>query len=456
MVYDVIVIGGGPGGYLAAQRAGQAGLSVLLLEENRLGGTCLNAGCIPTKTFLRSARLYYNSKNAQQYGVDCQSSTLDHSAVLKRKNRVSNALVAGVQSGLRAAGVRVVNAKGTVSGRCSEGFVVAAQGENFQCRKLILASGSRPILPRIEGLDAAIASKFALGSRELLDLPELPEHLCVIGGGVIGLEMATYFLMAGVSVSIVEATKKLGGNIDSEISSAVQAGCEKLGAEIFLSSQAVRIEETGVIIQTEGKSSRISCDRVLLCVGRYPNLDSLGLEKLHIPADGKGIRVDEYSQTGISGVYAVGDCTGLSMQAHVAYRQAEVAVRHILGEKDPLRILSIPSLIHTEPEAASVGMTPEAAKAEGFDTVISRISMNYSGLYMAEIEDGNGFIKLVFDRKRRVLIGAHIVGGPASELITLCSVFIDNELPVDRIKEYVFPHPTYGEAIREAIFAAKL
>lgn len=456
--FDVIVLGAGPGGYLAAERAGQAGLSVLLIEKQYIGGVCLNEGCIPTKTLLHAARIYHAGGNSRSIGVRSEKMSISQTAVLQRKRVVTAALVSGVKAGLRAAKVKTAEGTGLLRGKDERGFLVEVGGELHIGRNLILATGSRPILPGIEGLRAAQESGFALTSTETLELRERPAKLCVIGGGVIGLEMASYFAMCGTEVMVVEAQAAIGGGLDRDAAELVKKGCEKLGIRFWLESRAVRVcaEEKTVAVSGKDGEETLSCDRVLICIGRRANTEGFGLESLHVPTDERGVLVDECARTGVPGVYAVGDCTGRNMLAHVAFRQAESAVNAILGKTDPINWHCVPGLVHTEPEAAFVGMSPEEAAAAGYDTVVSKLSMNYSGLYLAETVDGTGIIKLVFDRKTKTMLGALIVGGPASELITLCAVFIETRMPTEGIKRLVFPHPTYGEAIREAICAAGL
>ena len=454
--FDVIVIGAGPGGYLAAERAGQAGLKTLLVEKTHIGGTCLNEGCIPTKTLLHSAKLYDASVNGTRYCVSVEGAKLDHPEVIARKRAVTANLVAGVKAGLKASKVKTAEAEAILRGRDEAGFAVEAAGEIHHGRNLILATGSHPIVPGIEGLADGMKSGFVLTSTELLELPEVPDTLCVIGGGVIGLEMATYFAMAGSKIEIVEAMGKVAGNLDADATSVIQKACEARGMRFHLNTRAVSFRDGAVVVEQEGKQETIACSKALLCIGRAANLEGYGLETIHVPTEKGAIPVDEHCMTGVPGVYAVGDCNGTNMLAHVAYRQAEVAVSHILGRDDPMRWACVPGLVHTDPEAAFVGLTLEEAKAKGIDAAGVKLSMNYSGLYLAENENGQGIIKAVFDKKKRTMIGAVIVGGPASELITICGIMIDNELPIERMKSYVFPHPTCAEAIREAIFAAKL
>ena len=454
--FDVIVIGAGPGGYLAAERAGQAGLKALLIEKQHIGGTCLNEGCIPTKTLLRSSKLYHASVSGKPYAVTVEGASVDHPAVVARKRAVTANLVAGVKAGLRGAKVKTVEAEGIITGRDADGITVTANGETYHGKNLILATGSHPIVPGIEGLADQVKAGFVLTSTELLEIPEVPEKLCVVGGGVIGLEMATYFAMLGSKIEIVEAAAKVAGDLDSEATDVIMKSCEELGMVFHLNTRASSFSSGKVTVECGGEKKDIECSKVLLCIGRKANTEGYGLETLHVPTEKGAIKVDEYCMTGIPGVYAIGDCNGTRMLAHVAYRQAEVAVNHILGKNDPMRWACVPSLVHTEPEAAFVGKSVEQAKAEGIDAVGVKLTMNYSGLYLAENENGTGIMKATFDKKKKTMIGATICGGPASELITICSLMIDNELPVERMKSYVFPHPTCAEIIREAIFAAKL
>jgi len=456
MQYDLIVLGGGPGGYLAAQRAGEAGLRTLLLEQNHIGGVCLNEGCIPTKTLLHAAKILDYCQNGKAYGVTCDNPVLHHETVLARKDRVVKKLVAGVNAGLKKSGVDVKLDRGVIAGRSAAGILVSAGGETFAGKRLVVSTGSQPVAPPICGLAEAMETGFALFSGGLLQLRQVPERLVVIGGGVIGLEMAAYFAGAGSRVAIVELLPKIAGAIDAEISAVLQKSLERKGVVFHLQARAARLEDGAVVVEQDGLATRLPCDRVLLSIGRRACIQDFGLEKLHAATGRAGIVIDGQCRSSVPDVYAVGDCTGRSMLAHTAYRQAEAAVNTILGKPDRMRYDAIPSIIYTNPEVSTVGLTLEQAVKAGHDAAAVTLPMSFSGRYVAENERGDGRCKLVFDRARSTLIGAHVVGGASSEFILSCGILIESEMTLSRMKELVFPHPTVCEIIREAIFQARL
>ncbi len=456
MQYDLIVLGGGPGGYLAAERAGSAGLRTLLVEKRYIGGVCLNEGCIPTKALLYSAKVFEYCRHGEAYGVTCESPVLQHEAVLARKDKIVKKLVAGVNAGLKKSGVDVRMGEGVIIGKNADGIQVSLGNEVHTGKHLIISSGSQPIIPPIPGLGEAVDSGFALTSGGMLGLKELPARLVIIGGGVIGLEMAAYYASAGSQVTVVELLPKIAGAMDKEISSLLQKNLERRGVAFHLGAKAARLESNAVVMEKDGVSAELPCDKVLLSIGRKASTQGIGLEVLQVVTRGGNIAVDEQCLTNVPNVYAVGDCNGRSMLAHTAYRQAEVAVNAILGKKDRMRYSAIPGIIYTDPEIGTVGLTREAAENEGIDAVSVTLPMNYAGRYMVENERGDGICKLVFDRKHQTLIGAHVIGGPASEFILSCGILIETEMTLSHMKELVFPHPTVCEIIREAIFQIKL
>lgn len=456
MKYDLIVLGGGPGGYLAAERAGAAGLSTLLVEKRQLGGVCLNEGCIPTKTLLHSAKLLEGCRNAGPYGVTCEHPALHHGEVLSRKDKVVRRLVAGVKSALRECGVDVLMGEGRIAGKSESGILVSAGGAVYTGANLVIATGSRPALPPLPGLEKAMGRGFVLTSSGILSLREPPEKLVVIGGGAVGLEMAYYFSAAGSAVTVVELLPDIAGGMDEELSLLLRKNLEGRGVAFRLSARVSAVTEGAVAVERNGAAEELPCDRVLLCVGRRPVTEGIGLEALPVTAINGGIETDSLCRTNVPNVYAVGDCNGRSMLAHTAYREAEVAVNTILGLADEMSYRAIPSVVYTCPEAAAAGLAEKAAREQGVETAAVRLSMNYSGRYQAEQERGDGICKLIFDRQRRTLVGAHLLGGPASELIFSCGMLIESRMPLEQMKRFVFPHPTVGEIIREGLFRAEL
>ena len=457
MAYDVIVLGGGPGGYIAAERAGHAGLKTLLIEKRALGGTCLNEGCIPSKVLLNSSKIFhYTTDYGKLYGVVCDGSHVEQKTVIERKRRVIDTLVGGVGMAMKANHVEVVNAIGTIAGRNGDTIAVEAEGKTYEAKYLIVATGSKASVPPIPGVKEGIASGFVMTNFEALELTELPKRMVVIGGGVIGLELAAYYGVVGCQVDVVEMLPKIAGPIDNEISTLLQKGYEKEGMTFHLGAKVVRVEGDGVVFEKDGKEQKLTCDKVLLAIGRKPVIDTCGIERLGIVTERGAIRVDDQMRTNALNVFAVGDCNGKSMLAHSAYRMGEVAINTILGRKDRMRYKAIPSVLYTNPEVACVGMSEEQAKEAGIDTVSVKLPMAYAGRYVAENEGGNGIAKFIFDKKYRTLIGAHVMSNYSSEFIVACGIMIEQEMTVDAIREIVYPHPSVSEIIREAAFAVKL
>ena len=450
--FDLIVIGGGPAGYVAGERAGAAGMSAAVFEERSLGGVCLNEGCIPSKALLNSAKLYYYAQHSGQYGVKTEGARLDHKTVITRKDRVVSKLVAGVQAKLKHSKVTVISARATIAGRDEAGFIVEARGERYGAAKVLLAAGSKPIVPPIPGVREGIESGFVVTSREMLDVSEIPERLVVIGGGVIGLEMASYFSTAGAKVTIVEMLDRIGGALDTEVAASLLKNYEKQGIDFKLGCKVTGVEENGVRYEAADGERVVEADKVLLCIGRRACVDDLGLDTVGALTDNGAVVTDEYMRTNVSGLYAAGDVNGKYMLAHTAYREAEVAVNHMLGRRDVMRYNAIPSVIYTNPEVASVGETEESAQQKGYAAKTVKLPMAYSGRYLAEVEGGNGFCKLVVDTEHNRLLGAHIMGSYASEMIFGAGLMIETEMKIDDIKEVVFPHPTVCEIIRETLF----
>ena len=452
-IYDLVVIGGGPAGYLAGERAGHAGLKTVVIEKREFGGVCLNEGCVPSKTFLNSAKVLDYANHAKNYGVTIDgSATISQKEVVERKNGVVKMLVSGVKGQLKRNKVKTIKAEAYIEGKTDEGFAIKAGDEKIVAKRLIIATGSMPVVPPIPGLKENIESGLVMTNREILDLDYIPKTLTIIGGGVIGLEMASYFSSVGTQVTVVEMLNKIAGPTENEISSILQKSLEKKGVIFNLGAKVTAIESDGVVYEKDGKTEKIVSEKILLSIGRRAVTQGFGLENINVYLERGAIVTDEQMRTNVANCYACGDVNGKVMLAHTAYREAEVAINTILGKKDAMRYNVIPSVIYTNPEVGSVGETEESAKQKGLDVKCVNIPLTYSGRYVAENTDLNGICKLIVNNKTNTLIGAHIIGTYSGEYIANVSSMIDLEVDIENIKKLVFPHPTVCEIIREAIF----
>ena len=451
--FDVIVIGGGPAGYNSAEYAARHGLSVLLVEKAKLGGTCLNVGCIPTKALLYAAKMYhYASRAGEPFGVSAGPVSFDHAAAVEKKNEVVKTLVQGVASSLRQCKVQVEEGEARLSRKDGKLLVTAGE-ETYAGRNLILATGSVPSVPPIEGVKEGLASGEILTSNEILDLKEVPGKLVIVGGGVIGFEMAAYFREAGSEVTVIEMLDKVLGANDREVSRLLQKEMEKKGVVFHLSSSVTKIAGGKVVFQKDGKEESAAYDKVLMCVGRRPASQIEGLKELGVQIERGAVVTDEYMRTNVPGIYAIGDVNGKVMLAHVGYREGEAAVSHILGKKDPMNYDAICGVVYTNPEAAFVGMSEEQAKAAGIDYTVKKVSINFSGRHVAENGMSSGVCKLILDTKKNIILGAALMSSYASEYVYALALMIQNKIPAEAILRTVFPHPTVCEIIREALLS---
>ena len=447
-VFDLIVIGGGPGGYLAAERAAHAGLKTALFEKNSLGGVCLNEGCIPSKALLNSAKHYEHALHGAAFGVSCKDVTIDQNAVINRKRKVVRTLVSGVRAKMKGAGVTVFMEEAKIEGKTAEGFTV----NGHTAKNLIIATGSTAAVPPIPGVKENLGS-FVLTNREVLELTEIPEKFAVIGGGVIGLEMAAYYATVGSKVTVIEMLDHIAGPTDLEISSLLQKELEKKGITFLLSHKCLSLEPGTVWAESPaGEKIAVAADKVLLSIGRRANFDSLGLDTIGVECERTGIKTDYAGRTNIPGVYAIGDVNGHHMLAHTAYREAEVAVNTILGKKDYMRYTANPSVIYTQPEIASVGKTEEECKAKGVDYEVRKLPMVYAGRFVAENEGMDGLCKVIVDKKRRTVLGVHLIGTYTGEMIWGAAEMIEMQMRVTDARQIIFPHPTVSEIIRETLW----
>jgi len=454
-MFDLIVLGAGPGGYLAAERAAHAGLKTLLFEKRALGGVCLNEGCIPSKALLNSAKTYEHALHAAAYGVTCDNVTIDQQAVVARKAKVVKTLVGGVKAKMRACGVTVVMEEAVIRGREGDAFVLEAGGKTYSGSKLIIATGSSPAVPPIPGVKENLGG-FVLTNREILDLQQIPGKLTVIGGGVIGLEMAAYYAAVGAKVTVIEMLDHIAGATDREIGSMLQKELERKGVTFLLGHKCLEMAPGTVWAETPtGEKIPVEADKVLLSIGRRANTQGIGLETIGVEVARTGITTDSRGRTNVPGVWAIGDVNGHHMLAHTAYREAEVAVNDILGKADAMRYHANPSVIYTQPEIASVGKTEEECREKGIDYEVAKLSMLYSGRFVAENEGADGLCKVIIDKKRRNILGVHMIGSYTGEIIWGAAEMIELQLRVSDARQIIFPHPTVSEIIREVLWEFK-
>jgi dihydrolipoamide dehydrogenase len=449
-MYNLAIIGGGPGGYVAAERAGAKGLKVILFEKKALGGVCLNEGCIPTKTLLYSAKLYDNALGSSKYGVNATGVSFDFSQMMDRKQKVVKKLVAGVGAKMKAHHVETVQALATIKGRTQNGIEIEADGKIFVAENLLICTGSEAFVPPIPGLGAV--GDTILTNREILELKEKPESLVIIGGGVIGMEFASFFNSLGTKVTIVEMIDEILGGMDIELSAMLRQMYAKKGITFHMSSKVTEVKGTEVFFEQGGQRQSVKGDKILVSVGRRAVTAGYGLENLGVELYRGGIKVDEKMRTNIPNVYAAGDVTGFSLLAHTASREGEVVVNNLTGRADRMRYNGIPGVVYTNPEIAGVGLTEEAAKAKKVTYKVAKLPMSYAGRFIAENEGGSGLCKVLIGEHDEVL-GVHMLGNPSSEMIYGACMAIEAELTLKEMEEVVFPHPTVSEIFKETVFA---
>ena len=453
-MFDVIVIGGGPGGYLAAERLGHRGKKVLVIEKQYMGGTCLNVGCIPTKTLLNSAKHYLHAKEAGQFGVHTDNVSFNMTEMMSWKEQVVKTLRSGVTSSVKKCGAQIIEGTGVI---VAPGSVkVAETGETYQAKAILVAAGSVPAMPPIPG---AKDNPAVVDSTGLLSVGACPERLCVIGGGVIGVEFASLFGTLGSQVSVVEMMDEIIPPMDKEQAPLLRKALHN--TTFHLGCKVERLEGGTVHFTTkDGKQESVTADLVLMAVGRRSETQSWGGKEIGVDITPKGVNVDDRMRTNITGIWAAGDVNGRSMLAHSAYRMAEVAVNDICSyldgteNRDLMRYNAIPWVVYSIPEAAGVGMTQQEAESKGIAVKTASVPMLVSGRFIAENgTKATGTVKVVADEQTDMILGVHILGPYASEMIWGAAALIENEMRVQDVKQMIFPHPTVCEAIREAIWS---
>ncbi len=446
MTYDLIVLGGGPAGYVAAERAGERGLKVLLLERRHLGGVCLNEGCIPSKTLLNSAKYYRHATHGTAYGVEAKDVSFNWAAVHARKTKVIETLRSGIAGLMKKNQVTVVNA----AGKLMPGRRVEADGKVYEAANILLATGSAPARPPIPGLELP----GVVDSTGILALERRPESVAVIGGGIIGCEFACYYASLGVPVTVIEMLPEICPTLDEEIARVLRGGLEKLGVVFYTGAKVQRIAETTIQFQAGGETKEIPREVALVATGRAPVVADLGFEAAGLDFDRRGVKTDDRGATNLPGVWAAGDVTGRGWLAHAASRMGEVVVNNLTGRPDRMRFDAVAGVVYTNPEAASVGLTAAQAQARGIPVKTAKLPMSASGRYLAEHAGERGLAKVVLHAETKALLGVHLVGGACSETIWGAAALIEAEYRAREIADLVFPHPTMSEIIRDAVLLA--
>lgn len=450
---DLAIIGGGPAGYVAAERAAARGLDIILFEKKDLGGVCLNEGCIPTKTLLYSAKVYDYAKHGDKYGVYAPDATFDFGKIVARKNKTVRKLVAGINATMKAHNVRVVKGEAHIKGRTEEAIEIHCNDETYQAKNLLLCTGSEAFIPPIPGVEEA--GERVVTNREILAMKEQPFSLVIIGGGVIGMEFASLYNSLGSEVTVIEMLPEILGGLDPEISAMLRDIYTKRGIRFHLSCKVTEIKDNEVIfVDSEGAQASVTGEKILMSVGRRAVTTGFGLETLGVETERGAVRVDAKMRTNVPNVYAAGDITGFSMLAHTASREGEVVVNNLTGLEDEMRYHAIPGIVYTNPEVATVGLTEEQAQNKGIEYIVAKLPMTYSGRFVAENEGATGLCKVLFNPQRKIL-GVHMLGNPCSEMIHGACMAIEQGMTVEALQKVVFPHPTVSEIFKETLFAIK-
>lgn len=439
MTSDLIIIGSGPGGYRTAEYAAKKGMTVTIFEKGEAGGTCLNCGCIPTKTLCRHAEILDTLRDSEVYGLEGLSYQFNFGRVMERKREVTAALRQGVETLMGAPGITFVRAEA----RFKDEHTVIANGEEFTAKNIIIATGSRAKMPPIKGIDLP----HVLTSTELLDIESLPKRLCIVGAGVIGMEFASIFNSFGVEVTVIEFLKECLPALDSDIAKRLRQTIGKRGVNFFMQSGVKEITPEYVIFERKGKTEQVEADTVLIATGRAANTEGLGLEEAGVVFDRNGIHTDEHLQTNVPGIFAIGDVNGKCMLAHAATFQGLHVVNHLMGEDDGIKLDLVPSAIFTHPEAAGIGMTEDRCKAEGIEYVCKKGYYRANGKALA-MNETDGLVKLLAGNDGR-LIGCHIYGAHASDMVQEISSLMTKGATVKELADMIHTHPTLSEILQE-------
>jgi len=448
MKYDFAVIGAGPAGYVAAKKAAASGLKTLLVEKSKLGGVCLNEGCVPSKTLLQAAKTYHHAKHGSIFGVEVEGLSFDFPKAHAHKNQVMDKMRSGIAGLMKKHKVDVVEGEATLL----PGLAVSINGETHEADNILLCTGSSPSVPPIPGID----SEHVVDSTGILNRETLPDHLIIVGGGVIGCEFACMYASVDIPVTVLEAMPEICPNLDPEVAAVLREELTKKGVNFKLDTKVESIDPKSVSFANADGSDSLEGDLVLVATGRTPNTKGLGLEELGLDIDPRGgVRADDRGATSVPGLWAAGDVTGQAWLAHAASRMAEVVVHNMTGRPDRMRYDKMPAVVYTSPEVAVVGLTKEEAEARGLKVKTGRIPMAINARYLAENPDESGLCKVVLEAETNRLLGVHMVGGACSEMIFGATAMLETELREEEIEEIVFPHPTTSEIMKDVFMAVR-
>lgn len=448
--YDVLILGAGPGGYVAAIKAAQMGAKTAVVEAKDIGGVCLNVGCIPTKTLLKSAKVYGNIMNAEKYGIDIKDKgvvSVNVDAMVKRKNQAVKRLTGGVKMLLEKNGVDIYKGFGEVVDKNT----IKVNDEVLSTKNLIIATGSSPMIPDIPGIKESFEQGYAVTSTEILDPKEIPEHLIVIGAGTISIEFATLYNALGSNVTILQRSPRILSGIDKDLSEAMAKVLKRKGVKIVYGVKHKKFEGNKVTVEVNGEEKTFEGDKILVSLGRTPNLK--GLESLNLETYRKGIVTDERLRTNIEGVYAIGDVNGKYLLAHVASDEGIVAVENIMGKDVKMSYDKIPSCIYSFPEIATVGLTEDEAREKGHDIVVGTFPLSANGKALAEGER-DGFVKIVANKEYGEILGVHMMASTATDMIAEGVMTMELEGTLEDLARGIHPHPTLSETVMEAAYVA--
>ncbi len=453
--FDIVIIGGGPGGYVAAIKAAMMGAKVAVVEKEFMGGICLNVGCIPTKTLVRSAEILENVRSARSYGIKVKNYEIDMKKVISRKKRVVKQLSMGTRQLVTEQGATIFDGEGKIIDKNT--VQVTTKDDNFELKtdNIIIATGAKSTSLNISVED----NENIIFSRQALDIQELPESMVIVGGGVIGMEFAFIYSIFGVKVTVIEYFDRILTILDEDVTDELMRIAKRKRIEIITNAavQEVKTNEDGRCVtrfKVGDEVSEIETEKVLLSVGRKPFVEGLGLENINIEMNegNKGIKVNEKMETNIKGIYAVGDVTNKIQLAHVASHQGIIAAENIMGNEMLMDYTAVPWAIFTEPEISVVGITEKQANEQGRDIAIGKFPFSASGKALVE-GSRDGFVKVIKDKESDMIIGATMIGPHASDLISELTVAIQNGLTAEQISHTIHAHPTTAEAVHEAVLA---